>query len=59
MHGIYDEHLVPGDGTLNYGEIMQKLKEINFDGMVVLELSWDIDPESGIRKSIEFLSNLL
>jgi len=50
LHGIYDEHLVPGDGTLNYGEIMQKLKEINFDGMVILELSWDIDPENGIRK---------
>ena len=58
-HGIYDEHLVPGDGSLNYGEIMQKLKEINFDGMAVLELSWDIDPENGIRKSIEFLGNLL
>ncbi|HID42245.1 MAG TPA: sugar phosphate isomerase/epimerase [Archaeoglobaceae archaeon] len=58
-HGIYDEHLIPGEGAIDYENITKKIKEINFEGFGIIELNWDIEPEYGIKRSIEFLRNLI
>lgn len=38
-HGHYDDHLVPGDGTIDWTEIAASLRAIRFDGWVMLELT--------------------
>jgi len=37
-HGEKDEHLPPGEGNINFKPIMRALKEINYDGWLILEL---------------------
>lgn len=53
-----DEHrLMPGDGAIDLGSILQTLKEIGYDRMVSVELFrpeyWDWDDEKNIRISYE------
>ncbi|MFX0139204.1 MAG: sugar phosphate isomerase/epimerase family protein [Candidatus Hodarchaeota archaeon] len=40
-----DQHLPIGDGQINFKPIFEKLKEINYSGVVTLEL-YDADEES-------------
>ena len=38
-HGHRDDHLPPGDGSINWREITGGLEQIGFDGWIMLELS--------------------
>lgn len=38
-----DQHLIPFDGTINWNNVVTKLKECNYDGPVTLELSYKND----------------
>ena len=38
-----DQHLIPFDGTINWDNVVSKLKECNYDGPVTLELSYRND----------------
>ncbi|RLI91929.1 MAG: hypothetical protein DRO65_00745 [Candidatus Altiarchaeales archaeon] len=58
-YGVHDQHLIPGDGNLDYEKILKKLNDINFDGFGILELNWDIPPEEGIKRSLAFLKRYL
>lgn len=37
-HGVYDDHLPPGDGTIDWGEITTSLSAVEFRGWIMLEL---------------------
>lgn len=37
--GRFDEHLPPGDGTIDWAHIRATLARIDFDGWIVLELA--------------------
>ena len=37
--GHHDDHLPPGDGTIDWEEVRRDLERIHFDGWIVLELS--------------------
>lgn len=37
-HGKNDDHLVPGQGSMNFGPIVKAIKSTGFDGLVVIEL---------------------
>jgi sugar phosphate isomerase/epimerase len=37
-HGIHDDHLVPGKGSIAWKPVVAALREIGFDGMFTLEL---------------------
>lgn len=41
-HGVRDEHLLPGCGTLDYARLRAGLERRNFDGIVSLEICPDI-----------------
>jgi sugar phosphate isomerase/epimerase len=45
-HGEHDEHLVPGEGSIDFAPIVRALKEINYDKMVVVEL---FDPGNAVE----------
>ncbi|HID27733.1 MAG TPA: sugar phosphate isomerase/epimerase, partial [Methanosarcinales archaeon] len=52
-NGVYDEHKIPGQGIIDYPQVIEKLK--NFKGYGILELSWSIETDYAIRKSLENL----
>lgn len=54
-HGQRDEHLVPGQGTINFAPLMATLREVGYEGYLVAELSFDyiLDPDSAIREALE------
>ncbi len=58
-HGQSDEHLVPGEGSINFAPIVNALKEVKFGGAVVVEM---FDPgnaveagRAGLQKTRELL----
>lgn len=52
-NGVYDEHKIPGQGIIDYPQVIKKLK--NFKGYGILELSWSIETDYAIIKSLENL----
>lgn len=36
-HGNYDDHLIPGDGKIDWGELLRLLKTVGYKGDLVLE----------------------
>lgn len=55
--GVTDDHMVPGDGKMNYDLFFEKLKEIKYDGFLAVELGfgYTIDPDVAVKRSIEYL----
>jgi len=56
-HGASDEHLLPGDGTIDWSRALRTLEEIGFEKTAVLE----VHPESvsiteGIRRGLAYLA---
>jgi sugar phosphate isomerase/epimerase len=43
--GSWDQHKVPGKGTINFKPIMKALKEINYNGLITLEIYGEKDPD--------------
>ena len=56
-NGGSDDHLVPGEGNIDFGIFLTKLKESNYNGYLAVELGWGytVDPDNAVKKSIEFL----
>jgi len=59
-HGDRDEHLVPGQGTVDWPRVLATLGRIGFQGTAVLESHQaDVDPEVGIERGLAFLEEQL
>lgn len=57
--GIDDDHLVPGEGEIDFPSLFSSLKEIKYEGMIVAEL-WDPNkPVEVARRGIESLRRYL
>jgi len=66
-YGVEDEHLPPGEGTLNWRKVIRTLGGVSYDGPLTLEIR---DPLKGtiddtarftdpVAKSVKFLEELL
>ncbi|MFC2106618.1 sugar phosphate isomerase/epimerase family protein, partial [Candidatus Bipolaricaulota bacterium] len=54
-HGERDDHLLPGEGTVDWARVLGVLEEIDFSGKAVLEAHQKgIPPQEGLRRGIEF-----
>ena len=60
-HGASDEHLIPGDGAIDWSRCLRTLERIGFDGTAVLEVHppEDLAAIDGIRKGLGFLGSTL
>jgi len=38
-HGRYDDHLPPGKGSIGWPDILQQLRQVRFDGTIILEIA--------------------
>jgi len=58
-HGDRDDHLLPGEGTVDWPRMLGVLENIGFSGTAVLEAhEEDVPPKEVLRKGIRFLSSL-
>jgi sugar phosphate isomerase/epimerase len=47
--GTKDQHLVPGDGKIDFAPIVKALREVGYDGYVSAELEQGEGDESALR----------
>jgi len=54
---VMDEHLIPGEGKINFISFLKELKKINYQGFLTIELGFQytVDPDAAVYKSREFL----
>lgn len=59
-HGRFDDHLVPGDGAIDWHRIRESLRAAGFGGWLVLELSYaGIPAASEVSRALHCARNLL
>ena len=59
-HGQGDDHLPPGDGTIDWSAVVSSLDACGFDGWIMLELHCpDDDPAAFFRRAFDRASDLL
>ncbi|MEM2908120.1 MAG: sugar phosphate isomerase/epimerase family protein [Candidatus Hadarchaeales archaeon] len=57
--GTWDDHLPPGEGEINFGPIIEALRAVKYDGLLVVEL-WDPEsPGETARKGLAATRRLL
>ncbi|MCK5585855.1 sugar phosphate isomerase/epimerase, partial [Candidatus Bipolaricaulota bacterium] len=54
-HGELDEHLLPGEGNVDWPRVLGVLEDIGFSGTAVLEAYQEgVPPRDGLRRGIDF-----
>lgn len=55
-HGTSDDHLVPGEGKINFNTFIDSLKKIHYEGWLSVELGWGYtnDPDIALSNSLNF-----
>ncbi|UJL45760.1 sugar phosphate isomerase/epimerase [Virgibacillus sp. NKC19-16] len=60
IHGYKHYHLIPGDGSINFREILQNLQSIDYDRFITIELyTYVHQPIYATQRSIEFLKPII
>ena len=59
-HGLRDDHLPPGEGTIDWAEVRSTLESVNFAGWVMLELACpEANAETYFLRAVEKTAHLL
>jgi len=58
--GSADQHLIPGEGTIDFGVFFEALDKVSYRGFVSLELNpgYGMEPSLGCEKSLRNISRL-
>jgi len=59
-HGYNDDHLIPGEGNINFEKVILDLKKINYKGFLTVELGfgYTIDPDRAVYQSLKYLNKI-
>ena len=57
--GSWDQHKVPGEGTINFKPIVEAMKEINYNHLITLEIWGSKDPDKTAMRAINVVKELL
>lgn len=57
--GSFDQHKIPGEGTINFKPIMKALKEINYNALITLETQSAKDPDKSAQDAKNVTEKLL
>jgi protein FrlC len=59
--GQRDQHLVPGDGNIDFISFIAALRQAGYAGYLSAELGWDytVDPEPAVRRTIEYMRGMV
>jgi len=59
VHLADSDRLVPGRGQIDFQEVINALKEINYKGYVVMEFTPGPNPDEALRQAINFVKKYL
>ena len=52
--GHWDDHLTPGDGIIDWPDVARSLREVNYDGWLMLELACpSLDRSSHLKRAVQ------
>lgn len=57
--GSWDQHKVPGEGTIDFKPIVEAMKEINYNHLITLEIWGSKDPDKTAMRAINVVKELL
>ena len=59
-NGLRDQHLIPGQGNIDFVPFLEALEKSNYRGYLGVELSWDVtvDPDQAALQALKYLKNL-
>ena len=58
--GAADDHLVPGEGTIDWARVVRRLDEIGFEGTAVLEVhSFGTSVPEGLKRGLALFESLM
>ena len=57
--GSRDQHLVPGEGTIDWHSFLEALKDTGYDGLLMFEIYGGDQPEERLNKSYQTASKML
>ncbi len=55
--GLTDDHLVPGEGVMDFTPFFQELESAGYQGYLAVELGfgYTVDPDPAVRRSLQFM----
>jgi len=58
--GYNDDHLIPGEGNINFEKVILDLKKINYKAFLTVELGfgYTIDPDRAVYQSLKYLNKI-
>lgn len=56
-NGVYDDHLAPGEGNIDWPSFIAALRQVNFKGEIVIEMSAGENALERARRSVAFLES--
>ena len=56
--GTHDDHLIPGEGAIDWGSLFDGLRRVNYAGALVLELSCDSPSSAYFRAALDAAGRL-
>ncbi len=53
--------MVPGDGKIQYDVFLDELKRSGYEGFLAVEIGFQytVDPDPAVKRSIDYLKNVL
>lgn len=60
-HGLYDEHLIPGSGAIDFIPFLKELRAAGYDGCITLELgyNWVAAPDEAAHRGVLAAKDIL
>jgi sugar phosphate isomerase/epimerase len=59
VHLADSDRLSPGKGIINFREFIDALKEIHYDGYMIMEYEPGIDIDGSLKNALYYIKNLL
>ena len=59
VHLADSDRLIPGRGHIDFKEVVNALKEIDYKGYMIMEFNPDSSPDEALKQAIEYMRELL
>ncbi|RLI40282.1 hypothetical protein DRO64_09235 [Candidatus Bathyarchaeota archaeon] len=58
-NGMEDEHKPPGDGSINWSQVIEALKKVNYAGVFMMEVQESDDPDATAKRCLEAVTKMI
>ena len=58
-NGMKDEHKPPGDGNIDWSQVVEALKKVNYTGVFMMEVQESDDPDATAKRCLEVVTKMI